>query len=497
MQILPRPPVSPPTSRAAPPAPLRPLLGRLAALDFTRPRSAAVLAVLFVLSRGPMLNLGYGADADAWRVAITARWLWAHHEYLPSRLPGYPLHELSAALLIGGGWLATNTATMLVSLAGVFLFAAILRRCAVEPKGLLTLTFAFTPLLWINSTVTMDYLWALTFVLTAYLLLLRRQPLAAGAALGLAAGFRLISIALLGPFLLILFRERALGAATRMTLAALVTATVVFTPVWTRYGTYLFGFADWRPTWGEFARTLGVEAGSLLTSGGLALIALLSLPQLPRLPRLIRRDGHFAAWLAAVLVVAAVFVRLPLEEAYLIPAVPFAYLAMARLLRRPALLAACAVIVAGGFIGVYTAHPVGWSDPRAIFYLRPEKGRVLIDRDLRVQRMRIMEEVRRYPLPDHAVITLGYYYPIFAELFHDQVTLRFREEWDPRVVGPLTDITEAVDDRGRAYVWLLTEGQVRVYRKRGYTTWTMDYDSKQGLKVEETLNPALDRFGPR
>ncbi len=497
MQILPRPPVAPPAAREALPAQVRHLLGRLAALDFTRSRPAVVLALLFVLTRAPMLNLGYGADSDAWRVAITARWLWAHHEYLPSRLPGYPLHELSAALLIGGGWLATNTATMLVSLAGVFLFAAILRRCAVEPKGLLTLTFAFTPLLWINSTVTMDYLWAQTGVLAAYLLLLHRRPALAGVALGVAAGFRLVSLAFLGPFLLILLRERAFGAAGRLTVAALTAAAIVFAPEWTRYGTYMFGFADWRPTWGEFARTLGVEAGSLLTSGGLALIALLSLPQLRRLPRLIRRDGHFAAWLAAVLVITAVFVRLPLEEAYLIPAVPFAYLVMARLLRRPALVAACAVIVAGGFVDVYTAHPVGWSDPRAIWYLRPEQGRVLVDRELRVQRMRIMEEVRRYPLPDHAVITLGYYYPIFAELFHDRVTLRFREEWNPRVVGPLTDITEAVDDRNRAYVWLLTEGQVRVYRKRGYTTWTMDYDSKQGLKVEETLNPALDRFGPR
>jgi hypothetical protein len=497
VQILPRPPVSPPTARAASPAPLRRLLTGLATLDFTHPRPAAVLALLFVLTRAPMLNLGYGADSDAWRVAITARWLWAHHEYLPSRLPGYPLHELSAALLIGGGWLATNTATMLVSLAGVFLFAAVLKQCAVEPKGLLTLTFAFTPLLWINSTVTMDYLWALTFVLAAYLLLLHRRPALAGVALGLAAGFRLVSLALLGPFLLILLRERRFGAATRATLAALATAGIVFAPVWSRYGTYWFGFADWRPTWGEVARTLGVEAGSLLTSGGLALIALLSLPELRRLPRLVRRDGHFAAWLAAVLVVTAVFVRLPLEEAYLIPAVPFAYLAMARLLRRPALVAACAVILAGGFVGIYTAHPVGWSDPRAIFYLRPEKGRVLIDRELRVQRMRIMAEVRRYPLPDNAVITLGYYYPIFAELFHNEVTLRFREEWDPRVVGPLTDITEAVDDRNRAYVWLLTEGQVRVYRKRGFTTWTMDYDSAHGLIVEETLKPALDRFGPR
>ena len=490
----------PPTAVSSAPAisgGLRARLARLLELDFTRPRAAAALALAFVLTRAPMLNLGYGADADAWRVAITARWLWSHGEYLPSRLPGYPLHELTAALLIRGGWPATNTATMLVSLAGVLCFAAIVKRCRVEPKGLLTLTFAFTPLLWINSTVTMDYMWGLSFVLGAYLLLLQRRLVLAGVVLGLAAGFRPTSAAFLGPFLLILLRERNVGAAVRLGLAMVLTATVAFAPEWLRYGTYMFAFADWRPEWGKVARTLGVEAGSLLTLGGMTALTLMSLPELRRVPRLVRRDGQFAAWLAGALVIFAVFMRLPLEEGYLVAAVPFALLVIARLFRRPVLIAACIVIVAGGLVDVYTTAKTGWRSPTAVLHLRPEKGRVLVDRELRMQRMRVVEEARRYPLADNAVLTLGYYYPIMAELYHDELTLRFREEFDPHVIGPLTDITEAVDARNRAYVWLLTEGQVRAYRRRGYTTWTMSYGRAQGLVVEETLQPALDRLGPR
>ncbi len=467
------------------------------ALDFTRPWAAATLATVFVLSRVPMLNLGYGADADAWRVAITARWLWARGEYLPSRLPGYPVHELLSALLIRGGWLATNTATMVVSFAGVLCFAAIVKRRGVEPRGLLTLTFAFTPLLWINSTVTMDYMWALTGVLGAYLLLIERRYLLAGVALGLAAGCRLTAVAFLGPFLLILLRERNPRDALRLCSVTVLTAIIAFAPEWLRYGTRMFGFADWRPTWGAVARTLGVEAGSLLTTGGMAALTLLSLPRFRRLPGLIRRDGHFAAWLAAALLIFTMFMRLPLEEGYLIGAVPFALMAMARVFRRSLVIAACAVIVAGGFVDVYTASEAGWGSPTAILYLRPERGRVLVDRELRAQRMRVVTEARRYPLPDNSVLTMGYYYPIMAELFHHELALRFREDFDPRIVGPLTDITEAMDSRNRAYVWLLNEGQVRRYRRQGFTSWTMDYSGKDGLLIEETVKPSLDRFGPR
>ncbi len=444
-----------------------------------------------------MLDLGFGADADAWRVAITDRWLWAHHAYYPSRLPGYPVHELVSALLIPGGWLATNSATMVVSLVGVFLFAAIVKRRAPGVQGLLTLTFAFTPLLWINSTVTMDYMWALTFLLASYLLLLQRRFVPAGIALGVAAGCRLTIIAFLGPFLLILLHDREVRAAVRLTAASLLSAAVVFTPVWWRYGLRMFDFADWRPTWGEVARTLGVEAGSLLTFGSLVLILLLSLPQIRRVPALIRRDGHLAGWLAAVLLIFAVFMRLPLEEAYLIPAVPFAFLAMARILRRPLLYAACALIVAGGFVDVYTASQAGWTSPTALLQLRPEKGRVLVDRELRVQRMQVVREARRYPLPPNSALTMGYYYPILAELFHDELDLHFREPFDPRIIGPLTDITAAVDQDNRTYVWLLNEMQVRRYQKQGYTTWTMDYDSVHHLTVEQTLEPWRNRFGPR
>ncbi len=495
VHTIPRP--SGPPASPAPLTRIRTGLDRLFALDFTRRPQAIVLALLFVLSRASQLNLGYGADADAWRVAITGHWFWEHGQFYPSRLPGYPLHELITTLIIGGGWLATNTATMLVALAGVFIFAAIVKRLAIEPKGLLTLTYAFTPLLWNASTVTMDYMWGLTFTLGAYLLLIRRQYLLAGVVLGIAAGFRPVSIAFAGPFLLVVVRGRDFGGAARLLGGALGTAAAVFAPIWWRYGTRFLDFADWRPPWGETARALGVEALGLMPAVTLGILLLLSLPRLRLVPGWVRRDGHFAAQLAATLMIAAVFVRLPLEEGYLIPAAPFALLVVARLFRRPLLVTACVVVVLGAFLDIHTASSEGWRSPAALLYLRPEKGRVLVDRALRQQRMQVADETWTSALPDNAVVTMGYYYPIFAEMYHDRTELRFREDFDPRVIGPLTDITEAVDQRNRVFVWLLTEGQVREYRRRGYRTFTMDYRSTERLTLEETLNPALERYGPR
>ncbi len=49
-----------------------------------------------------------------------------HGKYFPSRLPGNPLHELILTPLIPAGWVATNLATALVALAGVWVFARIL-----------------------------------------------------------------------------------------------------------------------------------------------------------------------------------------------------------------------------------------------------------------------------------------------------------------------------------------------------------------------------------
>src|SRR3990172_8705902 len=157
---------------------IRSWFGRLIELDFTSPIAFAVLGIFYFGSRIYWLDLGYGTDPDAWRVALTADYLWTDHKYWPSRLPGYPLHEfvIAGIAYLRDSWVWANLSTVVISLVGVYLFAWLAKKLEVSNRGALVLAYSFAPLLWINSVMTMDYMWALTFMLAAYLALMYRAP---------------------------------------------------------------------------------------------------------------------------------------------------------------------------------------------------------------------------------------------------------------------------------------------------------------------------------
>jgi hypothetical protein len=490
-------------------------------LDFTQPAAAAVLAVVYVLSRLPWISLGYGADPDGARVAVSADYLWRHGEYFPSRLPGYPLFELAAAALYPLGATAMNAATLIVSFAGVLLFAALLKRLRIEPKGLLTLTFAFAPMVWINSSVTLDYLWAVTFILAAYLALCAnaecgmrnaesdeapgvtsalRTPHSALAGLlfGIAIGCRPTAALFALPFFVLLARRRQLRPLVLFFAAAGVTAFIAFLPITLRYGTEFLDFFDVRPTWKRVARTLGVEAFGLTTAIGLTVVALLSWRRLVELPGRLRRDVHLAVAVLAVLLIFMSFMRLPLEEAYLTPALPFALIAVARLLRRPAVIAVCLLVLMGGLLDFHSLSERGWRDPlAAVAGIRPVDGRVLVDYDLRRHRLKVAEQMRTLDLPEGSVVTAGFYYPVFLAQYPNELELRLPKGFRRELIGPLTDLSEARDPRGVTYVWLMRPGDARKYREQGYRTFTMDLDGKDVLVTFETYLPEHERFAVR
>jgi hypothetical protein len=184
-------------------------LDRALNLDFARAGPAAILSVIYLLVRLPWLWSGYGAETDAYRVALVALHLRQSGEYLPSRLPGYPVHELLMAPLVWlGGSVATNLATALVSLFGVLIFAGIARAVKAPAAGLLVIAFAFTPFLIVNSVATKDYMWALSFLLAAYLASIRRRPVLAGVLLGLGAGCRITTAAFALPLLVLYLTPR-------------------------------------------------------------------------------------------------------------------------------------------------------------------------------------------------------------------------------------------------------------------------------------------------
>ncbi|MEX0786841.1 MAG: hypothetical protein WD939_09405 [Dehalococcoidia bacterium] len=469
-----------PTSTSKCTISVRQLFDQLADLDFTAPLTFAGLAIAYIASRAYWLDLGYGTDPDAWRVALTADYLWEHGEYLPSRLPGYPLHELVTAAAVQQGWIWTNLSTVFISVVGLYLFALLAKKLDVPHRGILTLGFAFAPLLWVNSVMTMDYMWALTFVLGTYLALLNKQASLAGFLLGIAAGFRLTSLFMLPVFWLLLWRTDERNQIRPMTVACLATTLVAYTLVLMDYGLNFLNFYDEKVHYEEFIKRLGKDGLGII--GGLAVIVggLLSLPRLRSLPSDLLRDPHVLTWAAAIVVLFYTYGRLPHEIAYLVPVFPFGFFLMARYMSRAVLVGTLAVIVLAGFVDVTTPDDTVGITTETFSSARIGKGMLLSDIETLRNQMAFAHELRALTEDDAvrkpAVVSVGFIYPELVMLYKDELDIRILEE-DLTAISQLSDKGHACDPSCTRttpqieYVWLLEFDQFQTYEQGGRTMY--------------------------
>lgn len=284
-----------------------------------------MLASVVLLSRMPFLFAGYGAEEDSWGLVQST---FAKHEtgqYISSRFPGHPFEEDIYYLLYDASPFVYNFFSALFSAAAAVLFFLILKEHKIKSSFLSALAFAFVPVIYISGTCTIDYDWALAFILASYLCLLRSKVLFAGLCLGLATSTRLSSLAMLLPFFLHLlsWKRRVLSLKQWLLLAAAaITVTVVlYIPVIGHYGSGFLTFTDYfpRPAFPKM-----VFKGTLAVWGTLGMIALLiGITNVFMQRKAIVPDRPEIVWLAAVLVFLVGYILLPLKPGYMVPLVPF------------------------------------------------------------------------------------------------------------------------------------------------------------------------------
>jgi hypothetical protein len=463
-------------------------LNRLIETDFTQLRPFAVLAVVFLLVRLPYLNYGYGTDPDAWRVALTAHHLLETGDYFPSRLPGNPLHELIITLFIPGGWLAANLATALASLAGVYLFAKILRHHRLPYAGLVTAGFAFTPLLYINSISTMDYMWTLTFILAAYYSMVSGRSVWCGVFIGLAIGCRLQSVILLPAFAFYLWRANDWRDVFPMGFAAGGVAAICYSPVLNVYGLDFFNYYDAKVGYQDVVRLLGKEALGILGGLGVLAGAAISLPRLAKLPADAIKDPFVGSWLVIIAVYFASFSRLPHEIAYLIPVFPFGFLLMAKYFTRAALIGTIAAIVFAGVLDITTeSDAIG---PSSFTTASVGRGLVLSNAQTMAAQHDFVDEIMKADVPDHSVVIAGFVFPQLAVRERDRTDARILQR-DYQAISMLSDRGEAVDEkRDIRYVWLLTYEAYEALRSQGYNMYLVP-DAAGGTAALYDYRPTL------
>jgi hypothetical protein len=317
------------------------------------------LTAFVVFSRIPFLDAGYGVNYDGWLVAVAARDLAITGEYRFSRPPGHPIQEIFYSFIWHTGPFRFNGVTALLSAVGVLFFALSARVLGCKDYILGSLALAFTPVIFINRSNSIDYLWALSFILGSTYFTLTARPVIAGLLLGVAIGCRITSAAMLIPLSLLFVCHDStgfkVGDAARFSLVTCLVGGFSFIPVFMKYGWSFWDFTEsTRPIlqilrlatediWGRVGTlALLLSCASLLFQNKLARGSRSIPPSSPKI--------FLAAWILVIVIYTAGFLRLPALSAYLIPIVPFVILVLATLLSRRVFIYTCIALIFSSFV---------------------------------------------------------------------------------------------------------------------------------------------------
>ncbi len=309
------------------------------------PKAILLLGIVVLLSRLPFLFQGYGTEEDSWGLVINARNINASGNYEYSRLPGHPVQELVLSAMHDAGPFIFNLLSAVFSAFAVMFFAFILRRIGFRDHLLGALAFAFIPVVYIASTYTIDYMWAMAFIMMAWYFTLDGKYVFAGLCMGLAIGCRITSGAMLLPLLMLVWPQRR--SILLLAGSTLLFGLLCFSPVLMKYGLYFFDYYDL--PYPPLAKV--VYKGSIGVLGTLGLVSLLTALVFFRkkkeddLPKSVRTAG-----LTAIILYTISYVWCPEKSAFLIPALPFVIVLLGEWLSLRGFRLVCAGLVISPFL---------------------------------------------------------------------------------------------------------------------------------------------------
>jgi hypothetical protein len=391
-----------------------------------------LFAIVFI-SRFPFLSAGYGVEEDSWGIALEAFNTWRTGLYEPSRLPGHPFQEFIYSALWGSGPVVYNGLCAFFSAIGVVFFALILKRLTFNSWFLAAFAFAFTPVYYISSTYTIDFVWSQALVLIALYAVLQKKYMLAGVFLGLAIGCRITCGAMLIPFMIISWQENfKLNARCffEMSIPMAIVAILLFIPVMQKYGLSFFMYYDQFPypsfTKVMYKMILGVFGliGSVAVGVSLLKVIFNKKEQRPgaEFNQALDKKIIIASVTIIVLYVISYF-RLPQKSGYMIPVIPFVILLFGYYLNRKNFNWFCGSLIISSFLfginltDVYRGAE--HSDYAKVFkmsgqeiYIDPFTGPVFSDYSKREQKMAFTNLIieKADTVSSKTVIIAGWWY---------------------------------------------------------------------------------------
>jgi hypothetical protein len=443
----------------------------------SRRLSGLVLVLLgcsFLLSRWPFIFSGYGLDTDAYFVMLSAQKILATGRYWMSRPPGYPLFEIVCAFLAKGGFLATNGMTVLISFLSLFPFAWILRHLRVKNQGLLLFTFCFAPIIWIQSTCTMDYMWALFFIMLACSFSLRRKYYAGAVFLGIAVGFRITSGLMILPLSLqLFFQEKNIRKIVPPLLLFGLVCLLVYTPVFLSYRLSFWSYVpnkDSFSVWGY--RTLSELFGFpsfLILSFGMLIFIFNKAKEQSKGQVKERMDTDTQVLLLIVVSYSLLFLKLPVETAYLIPLIPFGLILLDRIFSRKLLILFCIFFVLNGVISIAAIDKKAYRTNGQIRVIPFDYGTVIKNeirkRAVYQNAQKLLASAESLAKENKSAVIVAWYKPLFQFLNHHALE---EVPFDHRI--------SALKRKGKNLLFLesVTDEELRFLRERQFTLYYLD-----------------------
>lgn len=393
------------------------------------------LFVLSLLTHLPFINNGYGREEDAWAQALNAKIISETGIYEVSRLPGHPVYELLLAGLWNFNhsyWFFNLLSTLATAMSVVF-FYRIAQIFKVQSPLWLAAGFSFVPVFFIAGSYTIDYNFALLFVMGSFYFLLRKKILWSALLIGIAAGFRISSIGFLLPWILMFYNNREdLADVLKLYFVAIIVAVICYLPP---YFTYDLGFLDFhKPPYSSLSKII-YKLSFGVWGAGLLIFFLYY-----KLKHLFVKNKRIYAWskltdnmpvrrfiptlIIIVLMQLVIFLRLPFKSEFFIPAIPFIILAFGLVFNtKDTKHMAIASIVSCFLLGFDYNNPYRGAPRSSLalnfeaggktIYADPIQGPAVLDHRKRSQKSRLVHkiiewtEARQYP----AYVLAGWYWP--------------------------------------------------------------------------------------
>ncbi|MBI3502255.1 MAG: DUF2029 domain-containing protein [Bacteroidetes bacterium] len=384
------------------------------------------LALVVFLSRLPFLPAGFGAEEDSWLLPLTAKNIALGH-YEMSRAPGHPLHEIIYSWMWNAVPFWYNFLSAIASVAAVIFFALALRQLNFKHYLFASFAFAFTPIVFISSTYTIDYMLAMVFIMGSFYFIVKNNFWLAGIFLGIAIGFRLTSAAMLIPFCFLIGKNfKKIFVLTTVTL---IVGLIAFLPVIKTYGLSFFTFSDQFPYPNLpkvfYKATIGVFG----TIGILALIFYKSkilLKIFSRKEKIIPESLSkllFFSCCAVIIIYIIAYLLLPQKSAYLIPIIPFIILLFGYYLSSREFKIFCILLTMSSFLfsmnltdslrgAEYSSAAMKFQIAGQEIFLDPLTGPVFSDYSKRLNKISFTEEVLQKTKTEQNKIVLicGWWY---------------------------------------------------------------------------------------